>query len=59
MGPFGDLNNDFHLDVGDVNYIINMMLGKSEDDIFLSDFDGDRVVDVSDLNDLINLLMNK
>ena len=43
----------------DVNYIINMMLGKSEDDIFLSDFDGDRVVDVSDLNDLINLLMNK
>ena len=57
MGPVGDFNNDFLVDVEDVNQIIDMILGESEGNFFLSDLDGDQIVDVTDLNGLIDLIL--
>lgn len=54
----GDINGDSVVDVGDVNMLINMMLGKV-DKTAQADVTGDGVVDVSDVNVIINLMLGK
>ena len=54
----GDLNGDGHVDISDVNAIINMMLGKSEQTP-VGDITGDGTVDISDVNAVINLMLGK
>lgn len=54
----GDINGDGIVDVGDVNLVINMMLGKV-DATELADVNGDGKVDVTDVNIIINIILGK
>lgn len=54
----GDANGDGKVDIGDVNALINMMLGKvSTTDI--ADIDGDGSVGIGDVNVVINVMLGK
>lgn len=57
----GDVNGDGRVDVSDVNIVINVMLGKLQDDEVkaLCDLNVDGRVDVSDVNAVINLMLGK
>ena len=53
----GDINGDNSVDVGDVNYVINMILGRTPADS-LADLNGDSTIDVSDVNRIINIILH-
>ena len=57
----GDVNADGRVDVGDVNDIINSILGVATSDNLCAatDIDGNGNVDVSDVNETINLIFNQ
>lgn len=58
-GPlWGDINGDGAVDVTDVNIIINVILGKTNDD-GCCDINNDGAVDVTDVNMLINIILGK
>ncbi|MBR1474270.1 MAG: M6 family metalloprotease domain-containing protein [Muribaculaceae bacterium] len=54
----GDLNGDGTVDVTDINTLINIILGKSEQQRD-ADINGDGTVDVTDVNMLINIILRK
>lgn len=51
----GDVNGNGEIDVADVNEVVNVILGRSDNE--LADINGDGKVDVSDINALINILL--
>lgn len=54
----GDVNCDDAVDIDDANVLINIILGKQDNEwLRLTDLNGDRVVDIEDLDVLINLLL--
>ncbi len=57
----GDVNNDGKVDVGDLNDIINYLLGKNPQPFNLqaADITGDGKVDIGDLNGETNLILNR
>jgi len=56
----GDVNGDGVIDVGDVNIIINIMLGKAEaEDYDGCDINDDDIVDMADVNQVINIMLAK
>lgn len=57
----GDVTGDGCVDVSDVNAVINVMLGKENNQqiIALADVTGDGDVDVSDVNAIINIMLGK
>ena len=55
----GDLNGDGLVDVSDVNIIIDMVLGKQEQDLAVADLDGNGIIDVSDVNAIIDIVLGK
>ena len=57
-GVTGDLNGDGHVDISDVNAVINMMLGKTTQTA-AGDVTGDGHVDISDVNAVINIMLGK
>lgn len=57
--PSGDLSGDGIVDVSDVDKMIDMVLGKVEQDITVADLNGDGKVDVSDVNMLIDMVLGK
>ena len=57
-GVQGDLNGDGHVDISDVNAVINMMLGKNPNTP-AGDVTGDGNVDISDVNAIINIMLGK
>lgn len=56
-----DLNCDGIVDIADLNIVINLMLGKGDDNVSLdlADVNDDGVVDVADLNMVINTMLGK
>ena len=54
----GDVNGDNTVDVGDVNLLINIMLGKAATSP-AADLTGDGAVDVGDVNMVINIMLGK
>ena len=54
----GDINGDNTVDVGDVNMIINITLGKANP-VSAADINGDGTVDVTDVNMIINITLGK
>lgn len=54
----GDVNGDNTVDVGDVNLLINIMLGKAATSP-AADLTGDGSVDVGDVNMVINIMLGK
>lgn len=53
----GDLNNDGLVDVTDVSMMIDMVLGKAEEDLAKADLDGNGMIDVSDVSTEINIVL--
>lgn len=54
----GDANHDGHVDVFDMNILINHILNVAEmDDLSICDMNGDSILDVRDLNMLINVIL--
>ena len=56
--PVGDVTGDGNVDIGDVNAVINMMLGKT-DQTTAGDVTGDGSVDIGDVNAVINIMLGK
>ena len=54
----GDVNGDLATDIGDVNEVINAMLGKQVAGA-VTDQDANGKVDISDVNRIINLMLGK
>lgn len=61
-----DVNGDGQVDIGDVNQVINMMLGKggfspdaTQEGTCSCDVTGDGRVDISDVNQVINTMLGK
>ena len=57
--PRGDLNDDYRVDVTDVSILIDMVLGKAEQDLGHADLDGNSMIDVTDVNALIDIVLGK
>ena len=57
-GVLGDANGDGSVDIADVNFVINIMLGKLPNSL-AGDVNSDRCVDVSDVNMIINIMLGK
>ncbi len=56
----GDVNGDGAVDVGDVNIIVNIMLGKDDAGNYPgADVTGDGPIDVGDVNQVINIMLGK
>lgn len=56
----GDVNADGMVDVGDVNVMVNIILGKDTNDYEgRADLNGDNNVDVGDINELVNIILGK
>ena len=55
----GDVNDDNHVDVDDLNIVINVILDINQEPatVALCDVNGDSHVDVDDLNLLINVIL--
>ena len=54
----GDVNGDGEVDVTDVNFIINIVLGKNQS-VDTADVNGDGKIDVTDVNNVINIILGK
>lgn len=54
----GDVTGDGVVDIADVNAVVNMMLGKTEQ-TSASDVTGDGQIDIADVNIIINLMLGK
>ncbi len=52
----GDVSGDGHVDITDVNEVINMMLGKTTSSS-TADLSGDGQIDIEDLNAVINIML--
>lgn len=57
--PVGDINEDDVVDVGDVNLLIDIVLGRVIGNESGGDLNGDGVIDVGDVNALINIVLGK
>lgn len=57
----GDINGDGVVDIGDVNAVINIMLGKAQAEEYLGnpDTDNNGTVDIGDVNAVINIMLGK
>lgn len=55
----GDVNCDGVVDVGDVNEIVNIILGKTADANSQADINNDGTVDVGDVNSIVNIILGK
>ncbi|MBQ9216785.1 MAG: M6 family metalloprotease domain-containing protein [Muribaculaceae bacterium] len=58
----GDVNGDGSVDVGDINILINIMLGKDSADNYDGRAyvtDGDTSIDVADVNVVVNIMLGK
>lgn len=53
----GDVNGDQAVDVSDINEVINVMLGRTEN--VRADITGEGSVDVSDINAVVNIMLGK
>ena len=58
-GVRGDLNGDGLVDVTDVSLLIDMVLGKIEQDLTLGDLNGDGKIDVTDVSITIDIVLGK
>ena len=54
---FGDINQDFNIDVLDVVVLVNYILSLSDGDLIGTDLNNDNVVNVLDVIILINLIL--
>jgi hypothetical protein len=54
----GDVNKDGEINIGDINYLIDLILS-SRSDIPEADVNGDNEVNVADINVLIEIIMNQ
>ena len=54
----GDVDGDGEVDVTDVNFIINIVLGKNQS-VDTADVNGDGKIDVTDVNNVINIILGK
>ena len=55
----GDINGDGQVDVTDVDIIIDMVLGKAEQDLSIADLDKNGMIDVTDVGLLIDIILGK
>jgi len=57
----GDITGDGQVDIADVNFVINTMLGKNQDpeSKTKADITGDGKVDIADVNAVINIMLDK
>ena len=60
-GIFGDIDGNGKVDVGDVNILVNIILGKENNADYIShgDVDGDGKIDVGDVNLVVNIILGK
>jgi hypothetical protein len=56
-GRSGDLNRNGALDVGDIQLMLNVVLGAMSSDLAQHDLNGNGSVDVGDLQSLVNMFM--
>ena len=54
----GDVTGDGQVDIADVNAVIDMMLGKAEQNS-AADVTGDGQVDIADVNAIIDMMLGK
>lgn len=57
----GDVNGDGIVDVTDINLMVNLILGKEQDQTYSlrADLNGDGTVDVADVNLVVNIILGK
>ena len=53
----GDVNGDNVVNVADINYVINVILGSAGDQI-AADVNNDKMINVSDVNLIINIILD-
>ena len=53
----GDVNGDLEVNIADVNAVINMILGGS-DDTATADVNGDGEINIADINAVIDIILN-
>lgn len=60
VGIYGDVNNDGEVNIGDVNTVIGIILGKSYDSGTMqrADVDGNGEVNIGDVNAIIKVLLS-
>ncbi len=60
-GIVGDIDGNGKVDVGDVNILVNIILGKENNADYIShgDVDGDGKIDVGDVNLVVNIILGK
>ena len=57
----GDVNDDGVVDVTDVNFTVNYVLGKNPKPFIFAagDIDGNHIIDVTDMNGIVNIILGK
>ena len=55
----GDIDGNDTVDIGDINIIINTMLGKTGEQFDGGDLNGDGKIDIADINMVINIMLGK
>ena len=60
-GILGDIDGNGKVDVGDVNILVNIILGKENNADYIShgDVDGNGKIDVGDVNLVVNIILGK
>lgn len=58
MTPLGDVNVDGALNIGDVTYLINLLLNNDTENDYAGDINVDGFVNIADVTTLINMLLN-
>ena len=54
---FGDLNNDTSINVGDLVYLVNIILNNDTSN-YQADLNEDNIINVADLVYLVNIILN-
>ncbi len=55
----GDVNGDGQVTIADVTALVNIILGKSEDELGMADVNGDGPVTIADVTALVNIILGK
>ena len=55
----GDVNGDGQVTIADVTALVNIILGKSEDEFGMANVNGDESVTIADVTALVNIILGK